>query len=44
MVDGIRPTRTFEQAALKYIEDYSDKRSLERDIYAFNRVMPHIGT
>ena len=40
---GVRPTRTFEQAVIKYIEDYPQKRSLERDIYAFEKVMPFIG-
>jgi integrase len=42
-VYGIRPTRTFEQAAVKYLNDYQHKKSLERDVYAFKRIMPHIG-
>jgi len=42
-VYGIRPTRTFQQAAIKYLEDNQHKRSLDRDVYAFNRIMPHIG-
>ena len=40
---GIRPTRTFEQAVVKYLSDYQHKKSIERDVYAFKRVMPHIG-
>ncbi len=43
VVYGIRPTRTFEQAAVKYLNDYQHKKSLERDVYAFKRIMPHIG-
>ncbi|HWM29702.1 MAG TPA: site-specific integrase [Woeseiaceae bacterium] len=42
-VYGIRPTRTFQQAAIKYLHDYQHKKSLERDVYAFNRILPHIG-
>lgn len=42
-VYGIRPTRTFQQAAIKYLNDYQHKKSLDRDVYAFNRIMPHIG-
>ncbi|MEM7704833.1 MAG: site-specific integrase [Pseudomonadota bacterium] len=42
-VYGIRPTRTFQEAALKYLEDYANEASLERYLYAFNRVMPYIG-
>ena len=43
-VYGVRPTRTFEQAAIKYLEDYQYKRSIERDIIALNIVMPYIGS
>ena len=42
-VYGIRPTRTFEQAAVKYIKDYQSKRSIERDVIALKIVMPYIG-
>ena len=42
-VYGIRPTRTFQQGAIKYLHDYQLKKSLERDVYAFNRILPHIG-
>ena len=43
MVYGIRPTRTFQQAAIKFLEDNQHKKLLERYVYAFDRVMPHIG-
>ena len=43
LVYGQRPTRTFEQAVIKYLNDYQHKRSISRDICAFKRVMPHIG-
>ena len=43
VVYGLRPTRTFEQAVVKYLNDYQQKKSLDRDIYAFKRIMPHIG-
>ena len=42
-VYGIRPTRTFKQAATKYLNDYQHKKSLERDVYAFKCIVPHIG-
>jgi len=34
LVYGVRPTRTFEQAAKKYLEENTHKRSLDRDVYA----------
>jgi integrase len=37
------PERTFERAAVKYLDEYKNKRSIQRDIYALNRVMPFIG-
>jgi len=43
MVHGIRPTRTFRQAAIKYLNDDQHKKNLERYLAAFNRLMPHIG-
>ena len=43
MVYGIRPTRTFQQAALKYLAEHQHKKTLERDVFAFDRIMPHIG-
>ena len=43
VVYGIRPTRTFAQAAKKYVEENQHKRSLDRDVYALNAVLPSIG-
>jgi integrase len=43
MVYGIRPTRTFQEAAIKFLADNQHKKFLERYVYAFDRVMPHIG-
>lgn len=43
LVYGVRPTRTFAQAAKKYLEENQHKRSLDRDVYALNAVMPFIG-
>lgn len=40
---GVRPTRTFEQAAEKYLEENGHKRSLDRDVYALQAVMPYVG-
>jgi len=42
-VYGVRPTRTFEQAAIKYLEENQHKRSIDRDVIALNIVMPYIG-
>ena len=42
-VYGVRPTRTFEQAAEKYLNENRHKRSLDRDVYALKAVMPYIG-
>ncbi len=33
-VYGVRPTRTFEQAAVKYLEENQHKRSIDRDVIA----------
>jgi integrase len=43
MVYGIRPTRTFQQAAIKYLDENQHKKSTERYIHAFDRAIPHIG-
>jgi len=43
MVYGIRPTRTFQEAAIKFLEDNQDKKLIDRYVYAFDRVIPHIG-
>ncbi len=42
-VYGVRPTRTFEKAAEKYLEEHQHKRSIDRDVYALKAVMPYIG-
>ena len=42
-VYGIRPTRTFEQAAVKYLEENQHKRSIDRDVIALKIVMPYVG-
>jgi len=42
-VYGVRPTRTFEQAAVKYLEEHQHKRSIDRDVIALKIVMPYIG-
>lgn len=41
---GERPTRTFEQAAVHYLQTHQDKVSLETDTYLLKSVMPYIGT
>ena len=43
IVYGVRPTRTFQQAAIKYLAENQQTKRLERYVYAFERVMPHIG-
>lgn len=40
---GVRPKRTFDEAAAKYLLDHQDKVSLQTDIYSLERLMPHIG-
>jgi integrase len=40
---GIRPKRTFDEAAAKYLVDHQQKVSLPQDIYLLERVMPFIG-
>ena len=42
-VYGIRPTRTFEQVAVKYLEENQHKRSIDRDVIALKVVMPFVG-
>lgn len=43
MVYGVRPVRTFQQAAIKFLEDHEDRKLIERYTFAFERVMSHIG-
>lgn len=40
---GERLDRTFDFAAARYIEDFSYKRSIERDIISLQILMPYIG-
>ncbi len=40
---GVRPARTFEQAAAKFILEHSHKRSLESDIGRLKNLLPWIG-
>ena len=40
---GVRPARTFEQAAAKYVMDNQEKRSLRDDISRLKGLMPWIG-
>lgn len=40
---GVRPSRTFEQAAAKFVLDNQHKRSLASDIGRLKQLMPYIG-
>lgn len=40
---GIRPKRTFEEAAAKYLVDHQEKVSLQTDIYLLDKLVPFIG-
>ncbi|WP_413436986.1 tyrosine-type recombinase/integrase [Sulfuriferula sp. GW1] len=40
---GIRPKRTFDEAAAKYLLDHQEKVSLSQDIYLLERLVPFIG-
>ncbi len=40
---GIRPQRTFEQAAAKFVLENTHKRSLEDDVSRLKQLMPWIG-
>jgi integrase len=42
-VYGVRPTRTFEQAAAKFVNENQHKRSLASDIGRLKLLMPRIG-
>lgn len=41
---GVRPSRSFEQAAAKFVLENTHKRSLESDIGRLKQLMPYIGT
>jgi len=40
---GIRPKKTFDEAAAKYLLDHQEKVSLPQDIYLLERLVPFIG-
>ncbi len=40
---GIRPRKTFDEAAAKYLLDHQEKVSLSQDIYLLERLVPFIG-
>jgi len=40
---GIRPERTFEQAAARFVREYAHKRSIASDIGRLKQLMPWIG-
>jgi integrase len=40
---GVRPKRTFEQAAAKFVVDYAHKRSIDDDISRLSQLLPFIG-
>ena len=42
-VYGVRPKRTFEQAAAKFVRENQHKRSLDRDVCMLKQLMPFIG-
>lgn len=42
-VHGVRPPRSFDQAAAHYLRTHQDKPSIGSDIYHLKAVMPYIG-
>jgi integrase len=43
-VYGVRPARTFEQSAAKFVLENEQKRSLDSDIRRLKQLMPYIGS
>lgn len=43
-VNGVRPTRTFEQAAAKFVLENQHKRSTDDDVRLLKGLMPWIGS
>jgi integrase len=43
-VYGVRPARTFEQAAAKFVTENQHKRSIEDDVKHLKILMPWIGS
>lgn len=42
-VYGVRPTRTFEQAAIRFVREYQHKRSIKSDVGRLKGLMPDLG-
>jgi len=42
-VYGVRPTRTFREAAVKYLLEHQDKASIEMDALFYKQLDPYIG-
>lgn len=40
---GVRPTRTFEQAAARFVREYQHKRSIDSDVGRLKGLMPVLG-
>ena len=40
---GVRPERSFREAANRFVDENGHKRSLDRDICILNQMMPFIG-
>ena len=43
VIFGVRPTRTFREAATRYLKEYLHKRSIDRDAHDLKTVDPFIG-
>lgn len=43
VIYGVRPTRTFEEAAQRYLDENQHRRAIERAVHALQAVMPYIG-
>jgi integrase len=43
-VYGVRPSRTFEQAAAKFVLENQHKRSLKDDVSHLKQLVPHLGS
>jgi integrase len=41
---GVRPERSFEEAAVKFVRENQHKRSLDRDICLLKQLMPWVGS
>ena len=43
MIYGVRPVRSFEQAAAKFVLENQHKRSIQQDVGRLKQLMPWIG-